>query len=72
MHAEAPNQIIHFDFCFIGVATTGYCYVLVLKDDLSSWTRFVPTKAATAAAAAEASAPSEATRFYLVRYGTQD
>jgi transposase InsO family protein len=54
MHVEAPNQIIHFDICFIGVATAGYCYVLVLKDDLSSWTRFVPTKAATAAAAAEA------------------
>jgi hypothetical protein len=54
MHADALNQIIYVEFCYIGVGTAGDCHVLVLKDDLSSSIRFVPTKAATAAANADA------------------
>jgi Integrase zinc binding domain len=36
MHAERPNQILHFDFCYIGPATDDMTYVLILKDNLSS------------------------------------
>jgi RNase H-like domain found in reverse transcriptase/Reverse transcriptase (RNA-dependent DNA polymerase)/Integrase zinc binding domain/Integrase core domain/Aspartyl protease len=54
MHADVPNKLLHFDFCYIGEGIGDYCYVLVLKDDMSSWTRLVPCKAATAVSTAEA------------------
>jgi Integrase zinc binding domain len=54
MHADAPNKMLHFDFCYIGIGIGQHSYVLVLKYDLSSWTRLVPCKAATAVITAEA------------------
>jgi Integrase zinc binding domain/RNase H-like domain found in reverse transcriptase len=54
MHAERPNQIIHFDNCYIGPANENITYVLILKDDLSSWTRLVPCKTADALTTANA------------------
>jgi Integrase zinc binding domain len=54
MHADVPNKLLHFDFCNIGEGISDYCYVLVLKDDPLSWTRFVPCKAATSVSTAEA------------------
>jgi Integrase zinc binding domain len=35
IHAERPNQVLHFYFLFMGLATTGQKYILILKDDFS-------------------------------------
>lgn len=37
MHAEKPNELIHFDFCFMEKSKRHPQYVLVVKDDLSSY-----------------------------------
>ncbi|OWY94851.1 hypothetical protein PHMEG_00035302 [Phytophthora megakarya] len=36
MHAERPNELIHWDYLFMGDSETKDCYVLVIKDDASS------------------------------------
>ena len=38
MHAERPNEMLHLDFCHMGKADTGDSYILVVKDDFSSYT----------------------------------
>jgi len=48
LHAEKPNTLLHFDFCYIGKSSDGYTYVLIMKDDLSSYVWLVPCKAADA------------------------
>jgi hypothetical protein len=48
------KQDASFDFSYIGIGIGRHSYVLVLKDDFSSWTRLVRCKAATAVIAAEA------------------
>jgi len=35
VHAEAPNEVLHFDFLHMGPSSTGEVYVCVLKDDHS-------------------------------------
>jgi hypothetical protein len=37
IHAERPNQVLHFDFLFMGLATTEQKYILILKDDFSGF-----------------------------------
>jgi hypothetical protein len=37
IHAERPNQVLHFDFLYMGVSNMGAKYVLILKDDFSGF-----------------------------------
>jgi hypothetical protein len=38
LHAINPNEILHFDFLYIGLSRDGkYQYLLLLKDDLSGY-----------------------------------
>jgi hypothetical protein len=54
IHATLPNEVIHFDFLFMGPSDVGYKYVLLIKDDLSSYLWLVPTAAADAASVVDA------------------
>ncbi len=36
-HASKPNELIHFDYLSMGSSQSGHKYVLVIKDDLSSY-----------------------------------
>lgn len=38
MQAMKPKEIIHSDFCFIGANNTDMKYVIIVKDDVSSYT----------------------------------
>jgi hypothetical protein len=42
LHASRPNEVLHFDFLFMGPADTGAQYLLLLKDDLSIFVWLVP------------------------------
>ena len=48
LHAVEPNKLLHFDFCYMSPGEKGNTYVLVLKDDHSSYVWLVPTSEATA------------------------
>jgi Integrase core domain len=51
LHATKPNEILHFDFLYIGLSTDGkYQYLLLLKDDLSEYLWLVPCRTADTAA----------------------
>jgi hypothetical protein len=50
-HATKPNEIVHFDFLYIGLSRDGnYQYFLLLKDNLSGYLLLVPCRTADAAA----------------------
>lgn len=46
LHATEPNQILYFDYLYMGAGENGYKYILILKDDFSSYVWLVPAKAA--------------------------
>ena len=48
LHADLPNELLHFDFCYTSVAEDDSLYVLVLKDDHSGYVWLVPTTEITA------------------------
>jgi hypothetical protein len=53
LHATKPNEILHFDFLYIGLSRNGkYHYILLLKDDVSGYLWLVPCRTADAAATA--------------------
>ncbi|GMF60896.1 unnamed protein product [Phytophthora fragariaefolia] len=54
LHAERPNELLHWDYLSMGDAATGEAYVLVLKDDASNYVWLLPTVAATAGSTYEA------------------
>jgi Integrase core domain len=55
LHATKPNEILHFDFLYIGLSRDGkYQYLLLLKDDLSGYLWLVPCRTAGAAATVDA------------------
>jgi Integrase core domain/Integrase zinc binding domain len=55
LHAITPNEILHFDFLYIGLSRDGkYQYLLLLKDDLSGYLWLVPCRMADAAATVDA------------------
>ena len=54
LHADKPNGIIHFDFCYIGGSHSDFKYVLVVKDDFSSYTLLFPFENADSESFAEA------------------
>jgi len=48
IHASKPNELLHFDYCYIGRSSSGPTYVLILKDDFSSYVWLKPCTAANA------------------------
>jgi Integrase zinc binding domain len=51
LHATKPNEILHFNFLYIGFSRDGkYQHLLLLKDDLSGYLWLVPCRTADAAA----------------------
>jgi hypothetical protein len=55
LHATKPNEILHFDFLYIGLSRDGkYQYLLLLKEDLSGYLWLVPCRKADAAATVDA------------------
>jgi Integrase zinc binding domain len=53
LHCDVPNGLLHFDYCWMGPGGD-MKYVLILKDDLSSFVRLVPTSTADAETTADA------------------
>lgn len=53
-HGSGPNEVLHFDFCYIMSGENCMCYVLVLKDDFSSYTWLRETAEADAEKTANA------------------
>jgi hypothetical protein len=54
LHASQPNEVIHFDFLFMGPSLAGYKYLLLIKDDLSGYLWLLPSASADAAATVDA------------------
>ncbi|KAH9150968.1 hypothetical protein AeRB84_006310 [Aphanomyces euteiches] len=54
LHAQRPNELIHFDWLQLPIAENGWQYVLVVKDDMSGFCRLFPSRSATAEATADA------------------
>jgi hypothetical protein len=51
LRATKPNEILHFDFLYIGLSRNGkYQYILLLKDDLSGYLWLEPYRTADSAA----------------------
>ena len=48
LHADHPNELLHFDFCHMSPAEDDLLYVLILKDDHSGYVWLVPTTKTTA------------------------
>lgn len=48
IHADKSNAVIHFDYCYISDSKGGPVYILIIKDDLSSYVWLVPCGAADA------------------------
>lgn len=53
-HGSRLNEVLHVDFSYMGAGTDGKKYILILRDDLSSYVWLWPTESATSEAAAEA------------------
>jgi Integrase core domain/Integrase zinc binding domain/Chromo (CHRromatin Organisation MOdifier) domain len=54
LHAERPNELLHFDFLYMDKSTSGELYVLILKDDASGFVWLVPCETADAETTATA------------------
>jgi RNase H-like domain found in reverse transcriptase/Integrase core domain/Reverse transcriptase (RNA-dependent DNA polymerase)/Chromo (CHRromatin Organisation MOdifier) domain len=54
IHATRPNEVIHFDFLYLGPSSSEMKYVLVIKDDLSGYVWLVPSSKADANTTTEA------------------
>ena len=52
LHGERPNEVLHVDYLYMGPGIEGKQYMLVLRDDHSSYVRLWATTAATAEEAA--------------------
>ena len=50
LHAEKPNELIHFDFLYLGDSITNVTYCLIIKDDASSFVWLEPCVTADAEA----------------------
>ena len=46
MHADRPNELLHFDFLYLGPSESDQLYCLVVKDDASSFVWLEPCAAA--------------------------
>lgn len=41
IHASKPNELIHFEYCYINKGIGNFEYVLIIKEDFSGYTWFV-------------------------------
>lgn len=48
LHADRPNEVIHWDYLFMGKSDSDLTYVLVIKDDASKFVWLLPCDAANA------------------------
>ena len=48
LHADKPNELLHFDYLYMHPSETGEQYVLIVKDDASSFIWLEPTEASDA------------------------
>eukprot|EP00171_Calliarthron_tuberculosum_P018475 IDg18475t1 len=48
IRADSPNEVIHFEFLYLGESDVGYTYVLIIKDDASSFVWLEPCTVADA------------------------
>jgi transposase InsO family protein len=46
LHADKPNELLHFDYVYMGKSDDGYEYLLVIKDDASKFVWLLPAKSA--------------------------
>ena len=53
LHAEKPNELIHFDWLSMPKSRSGLKHVLVVKDDMSGFVQLYATESADAAATAQ-------------------
>jgi Integrase zinc binding domain len=53
VHSDTPNGLLYFDYCWMGEGGDRK-YVLILKDDLSSFVRLIPASTADAGTTADA------------------
>ena len=53
-HGEKPNQLIHFDYFYIGPSNIRDTYILIIKDDFSSYVWLVSFHTADASKTADA------------------
>lgn len=52
LHGTRSNEVVHFDYFYMGASSTKVRYIFVIKNDLSSYIWLVPTKLADAEHAA--------------------
>lgn len=53
LHATKPNDILHFDFLYMGNGGDGMKYLLVVQDDLSSYKGLCTCKSADSESVAD-------------------
>ena len=53
IHGRQPGEVIHFDYLYLFPAEDGKKYVMVVRDDLSSYTWLAPAESPTATHAAQ-------------------
>ena len=54
LQAQAPNEVLHFDYYYVGQSASGREYVLVLKDGLSHFVELVACSSTNSEVAVEA------------------
>ena len=54
LHGANPNEVVDLDLLYMGISSDGKTFVLIVRDDLSSYTWLFPAEGATSEAAAEA------------------
>lgn len=54
IHGKEPNEVVHMDFLYMGASVSGEKYILLIRDDFSSYVWLFATDSATSSAAADA------------------
>lgn len=54
LHATTINEVVHMDYLYIGDSISNLRYVILIRDDLSSYIWLWPTEAPTSEAAIDA------------------
>ena len=54
LHGERPNEVVHLDYLYMGAGIDNKSYVLIIRDDLSSFVWLFATEAATSGEAVNA------------------
>ena len=54
LHASRPNEILHFDYLYMSEGEQNWKYILILKDDFSSFVWLVKTRSCDTDSAASA------------------